>query len=317
MEHDAEQNIQKIEPLEKLVSIDKLYDKNLQETKLKIGATKDQIGFSEKSSAVQIKHDSGFSFETIYQEGIRENHDIINATTPAVIRYGLDIESEALNSLVGSYIEKGVLHPYEEALFQRAFDYLKLVESADHYIKRGDKSEYPNNVVLVDIFDRSKGFVNAGHNQSHTVALWKKRDGEFVLIDPSNVSFSDHLCNSLCSMFKTEISLSSVTGGVIYGSGGKETGYSNYMEVLPKPRDCIDIAVKVAFELNENQKSQIDLVKVEFDMLQQVSNQTVVAPHMNLVKDIHVRTLQSSSRQVRAIALYTLQQSLYIAPKKK
>ncbi len=317
LENDVKQNIQKIEPLEMLVSIDKSYDKNLQETKLKIGATKDQIYFLEKSSAIQIKHDSGFSFETIYQEGIRENHGIINAATPAVIRYGLDTESEVLNSLVGSYIEKGVLHPYEEVLFQRAFDYLKQVESADYYIKSGDKSEYPNNVVLVDIFDRSKGFVNAGHNQTHTIALWKKKDNEFVLIDPSNVGFSDHLGKSLSSLLKVGISLSSITGGTIYGSGGKETGYSKYADVLPKPRDCVDIAVKVAFELNEQQKSQIDLVKVEFDMLQQVSNQTVVAPHMNLVKDINVRTLQSTSKQVRAIALYTLQQSLYIAPKKK
>lgn len=233
------------------------------------------------------------------------------------MRYGLNTESKELDSLVGSYIEKGVLHPYEEALFQRAFEYLKLVESADHYIKNGDKSEYPNNIVLVDIFDRSKGFINAGHNQSHTIALWKKKDAELILIDPSNVGFSDHLSKSLSNLLKVEISLSSVTGGVIYGSGGKETGYSKYTDVLPKPRDCVDIAVKVAFELNEQQKWQVDFMKVEFDMLQQVSNQTIVAPHMNLVKDINVRTLQSTSKEVRAIALYTLQQSLYIAPKKK
>jgi hypothetical protein len=320
LSNDREQELKKIAPLKELLSIDKsdkLFDQKLQDVGQKVNLAEEQIVTLKSSFGIQIKHDSGFSFETIYQEGIRENKGIINTAIPAVIRYGLNTESKELNSLVGSYIEKGVLHPYEEALFQRAFDYLKLIESADYYIKSGDKSEYPNNVVLVDIFDRSKGFINEGHNQTHTVALWKKRDGEVVLIDPSNVGFSDHLRKSLSGLLEIEISLSSVANGIIYGSGGRDTGYSNYIDILPKPRDCVDIAVKVAFELNEQQRAQEDLTKVESDMLKQVSNQTIVAPHMNLVKDMNVRTLQSTSKEVRAIALYTLQQSLYIAPKKK
>ena len=51
---------------------------------------------------------------------------------------------------------------------------LDKVYSADNYIKGADKASYANNVVLVDIFDRSTSFVNAGSNQTHTVVLWKK-----------------------------------------------------------------------------------------------------------------------------------------------
>ena len=300
--HDIEQNIQKFELLEKLVSIDKSYDKNLQDTKSKVISVKEQISVLEKSSAIQIKHDSGFSFETIYQEGIRENHGIINTATPAVIRYGLYTESEALNILVGSYIEKGVLHPYEEALFQRAFEYLKLVESADYYIKSGDKSEYPNNVVLVDIFDRSKGFINEGNNQSHTVALWKKRDNELVLIDPSNVGFSSDIAKIL------KLNSMIVPGNQIYFPGNNKTGYSDYSEILPQPRDCVDISVKIGFELNELQKQQVDIKDIENNLLVNIANTKAANKLVRAIglDQCYVRELQSSNQKIRTETRYVI-----------
>ena len=307
LEHDVEQNIQKVELLEKLTSIDKSYDKNLQETKSKVISSKEQVSILKKNSAIEIKHDSGFSFETIYQEGIGENHGVIGTVTPAVLRYGLDTESEVLNNLVGSYIEKGVLHPYEEALFQRAFDYLNRVESSDHYIKSGDKSEYPNNVVLVDIFDRSKGFINEGHNQTHTIALWKKRDNEFVLIDPSQKSYSDHLLDSIKLIFKNiNTSSCNTLYGVAVYRDNEITGYSDYHENKPKPRDCVDVAVKVAFELNEQQKLHVDLTKIESDMLKQISNDVKNAEYLGKFKGVVVRELQSSVYETRISAYRTL-----------
>jgi len=91
-------------------------------------------------------NNSNFGFETIYQETISENDSSIIADTPAVLRYGLNTESAALKKLVGGYIEKGVLHPYEEALFEEAINYLTKVESGEAYIK--DKLEYPNCIGL-------------------------------------------------------------------------------------------------------------------------------------------------------------------------
>lgn len=293
--HDIEQNIQKVELLEKLTSIDKSYDKNLQDTKSKVISSKEQVRILEKSIAIQIKHDSGFSFETVYQEDIRENKGTINPAIPAVIRYGLNTESKELDNLVGSYIEKGVLHPYEEALFQRAFDYLKRVESADYYIKSGDKSEYPNNVVLVDIFDRSKGFINEGHNQTHTIALWKKKDAEFVLIDPSNVSFSSDIAKIL------KINSMSVPGNQVYFPGNSKTGYSNYAEVLPKTRDCIDISVKIGFELNELQKQQVGIKDIENNLLANIANTKAANKLVRAIglDQCYVRELQSTSQEIR------------------
>jgi hypothetical protein len=310
LSNDREQELKKIALLKELLSIDKsdkLFDQKLQDVGQKVNLAEEQIVTLKSSFGIQIKHDSGFSFETIYQEGIRENKGIINTAIPAVIRYGLNTESKELNSLVGSYIEKGVLHPYEEALFQRAFDYLKLVESADYYIQSGDKSEYPNNVVLVDIFDRSKGFVNGGHNQTHTIALWKKRDTELVLIDPSQKSYSDHLLDQIKLIFKniTTLSCNTLYGVAIY-KDNEDTGYSDYHDKKPKPRDCVDIAVKVGFELNEQQKLQNTLLKVESSMLAQISNDVKNAEYLGKFKVVVVRELQSSVHETRISAYRTL-----------
>ena len=226
-----------------------------------------------------------------------------------VLRYGLDTDSIGLKSIVGAIIEKGVVHPYEGTLFIKTFNYFENTESAEVYVK--NKSGYPNNVVLIDIFDRSKGFINEGINQTHTIVLWKKKDNEIILIDPSNIEYSKHLCE------RFKLTPLNPTKNIIYGSEGKETGYSEYFQKEPKPRDCIDIAVKIALELNEQQKLCDNLNEIDNNMLQQISNQNTIAPHMILVKDISVRTLQSTNQHTRVSALYTLQQGLYMASKKK
>lgn len=302
---DREQELKKIVPLKELLSIDKsdkLFEQKLQDVDKKVDLAEKQIAVLKNSFGIQIKHDSGFSFETVYQEGVRENEAKISITTPAVIRYGLDTEGEVLHSIVGSYIEKGVLHPYEQALFQRAFDYLKPLDSADYYIKSGDKSEYPNNVVLVDIFDRSKGFINEGHNQTHTIALWKKKDAEFVLIDPSNVSFSSDIAKIL------KINSMSVPGNQVYFPGNSKTGYSNYAEVLPKPRDCIDISVKIGFELNELQKQQVGIKEIENILLDNIANTKAANRLIRAIglDQCYVREFQSSNQQIRTESRNTI-----------
>ena len=251
-----------------------------------------------------------FGFQTIYQEGIA-NSDDIKTVLPAVFRYGLDSESPDLENIVGSYIEIGTLHPYEQALFDNAFKYLSKTISAEKYLSDNNKVEYPNNVVLVDIFDRSTGSINEGSDQTHTIVLWKRKDNEIFLIDPSNINYSKHLSNNF-NVIPLE-----PAKNIFYGSAGKETGYSDYLTNDPKPRDCVDIAVKIAFELNEQQKvSELDNLPQITDSLQKrLSNQKILAPHLILVKNDFVRTLQSSNKDTREIAFNTLNQALYMKKK--
>lgn len=308
LDKELEQKAKKIEPLEKLASIDKLYSKDLEKTILEVNSIRTKVISIKNSVSIQIKDNSNFGFETIYQETISENDSSIIADTPAVLRYGLNTESAALKKLVGGYIEKGVLHPYEEALFEEAINYLTKVESGEAYIK--DKLEYPNNIVLVDIFDRSSGIINDGNNQSHTIALWKKKNNELVLIDPSQKSYSEHLVEPL--KLKLGININTLGYKTLYGVAAykpnDKTDYSDYLNPNPKPRDCVDIAVKVAFELNEQQKIQGDLQIAENNMLEQLSNEPKLATHLTKLGGIVIRELQSSNFHDRSEAKLTVKE---------
>lgn len=315
-ERSLEQNQEKIDLLDRLINLEdpnsefyKTYTKNLNTVKNESTSVKERIDLISNSkpiiTPIEIKEIEGFGFETIYQENIKDA-DILNIDTPAVLRYGLNSESHTLKNLVGNYIEKGVLHPYEEALFVEAFNYLDKVQSAENYI--ADKFQYPNNIVLLDIFDRSSGVINYGNNQTHTIALWKKKDNELVLIDPSQKSYSEHLLAPIKSDFGKTINTLVCTTlyGVAVYKNNETPGYDDYFVNKPKPRDCIDIAVKIAFELNEQQKNSPNLLNIENNMLAQISNDSKNAEHLTKFKNVVIRELQSSSFETRNIAQKTL-----------
>ena len=315
-EDSLKQSQKKLDLLDNLINLEdpksecyKTYTKNLNTVKSEITSVKERVNliYNSKSitTPIEIKEVKGFGFETIYQEDIKDA-DSLNINTPAVLRYGLNSESYALKDLVGNYIEKGVLHPYEEALFAEAFNYLDKVESGEKYIQ--DKFQYPNNIVLIDIFDRSSDIINDGNNQTHTIALWKKKDDELVLIDPSQKSYSEHLLAPIKSNFGKNINTlvcTTLYGVAVYKPNDK-TEYSSYLEQKPKPRDCVDIAVKIAFELNEQQKNSPNLLNIENNMLAQISNDSKNAEHLTKFKNVVIRELQSSSSETRLISQKTL-----------
>ncbi len=290
------------------------------EEKIKLSSNKFELLKNAENKIIEFLDD--FGFETIYQKEIKnvelEDVQFLTDKTPVVLRYGLDTKSKALESIIDSVIEKGALHPYEAVLFDKAFKYLSMAESAENYLKDNkifekiektellqieNKKSYPNNVVLVDIFDRSTGFINEGNNQTHTIALWKKKDDELVLIDPSQKSYSDHLLDLVRTLSAEKINTldCKMLYGVATYKGNEITGYSNYEEPKPKPRDCVDIAIKICFELNEQQKLS-NLDKITDNMLQQISNEAKNAPHLTKLSSIVIRELQSSDFSIRTNA---------------
>jgi hypothetical protein len=131
--------------------------------------------------------------------------------------------------------------------------------------------------------------------------LWKKKDNELVLIDPSQKSYSEHLLAPLKLKFGVNINTlayKTLYGVAVYKPNDK-TEYSDYLELKPKPRDCVDIAVKVAFELNEQQKLCNTLEEAENRTLEQISNEPKVAQHLTKLGGIVIRELQSSNFQNR------------------
>ena len=319
LEQDLKQSYARHDLLIQLKNLEDTEEQKTTEDKLK-KVTEDISTLKAKQESISSSQSipdncdiTSFGFETVYQENIQANmNDELNEDIPAVLRYGLN--KDILTA--GSYIEKGLLHPYERELFRLAIDYLGKTDSAEIYTQ-SSKELYASNAVLVDIFDRSAGFVNAGDNQTHTVVLWKKTGREIVLIDPSNVNFSNHLISEISQVFNVNLSLPNIEGSTIYGTQGSPTGYSEYIAPNPLPRDCVDIAVKIAFEINEQQKIVGDFNLVEKNVFSQISNKRKLSKHLDKIDGTFIRELQSSNKDIRREAKQFLEDETtqFIAPK--
>ena len=104
-----------------------------------------------------------------------------------------------------------------------------------------------------------------------------------------------------------------------YGTQGNTTGYSEYND-NPLPRDCVDIAVKIVFEINEQQKVQsIDLNMIEQNVFSQISNKKKLNVNVVTIDNTFIRELQSSSVSERRKAKQCLgdQDTQLIAPRMK
>lgn len=253
--------------------------------------------YLEKTDKVINTLANGIAFKKEYQQSIRlkdlsytPNQPI---DKPKVTRFG--INPDALSMLVGQDLDPKNLHPIEKELFKQAFETLSGTTSGEELV-RNPANAYPNNVVLVDIFVRKDGKIKkddaSESPETHTVALWKKTDTKLLLIDPSKVDYSKELLADLKRLTfgggnnTYDIQIHQPPKGILYGTGGKETGYSDLLSVSiekHKYRDCIDVAVKIGFELNELQicENPLSLEEVEAALNLQISNQKDVATYLS------------------------------------
>ena len=180
-----------------------------------------------------------------------------------------------------------------------------LVQQAVNYLLGNED----NRVVLVDILERSievdKVTVEGEIAKIHTVVLYKnpslEGQHEVVVIDPSNFFFSSHLSNQdMFNSIKHE-NLSKITTKheqiQLYLAPDK----SNIGALSEQWRNCIDIAVKLAFcidkEVHKKSKTLefIDLNKItkEYDFVQMISNAPNIDKSIKF-KDISCRIKQAS-----------------------
>lgn len=155
---------------------------------------------------------------------------------------------------------------------------------------------------LVDIFERdnnNKIQLKGGVPKTHTVVLYNQLD-KVLVIDPSNANFS-HI---LAGAHKDIVVCFSSKPLQIYKPSGK-TGFS-----LSEYRDCIDIAVKLAFSLQINKDNiQINTIKskgdyaeiIDFSSLKEspslkdITNQRELYPALpKILETVPVRAKQSS-----------------------
>ena len=133
--------------------------------------------------------------------------------------------------------------------------------------------------VLVDVFGRQMNAIKIkdGEPETHTVLLYKnppRGDGtqEIIVIDPSNFTFSSHLANddikAIYADAPVEIKTYHKLVQIYKANGAIGSEPEKY-------RDCVDIAVKLAFGFNvrtEWERLDVRLVG-ECDVVKAISNQ--------------------------------------------
>lgn len=203
------------------------------------------------------------TFRNMYQENI-EGSDILVQEKPAILR--LSIIPEKLIKLAGKSLYEKVLHPIEQEIFNKAIQELSKYDIENY--KLSNKELYPNSVILVDIFGRENNSIKIdkdnGYPETHTIALWKVTNDKYIIIDPNRVKFSEHIINNLKDIgYKIE--------GYIADLYNLEDGNK-------AKRDCIDIAIKIAFEIQEQEKIGVDLKNIEIRISEMFCNDTKSNP---------------------------------------
>jgi len=155
--------------------------------------------------------------------------------------------------------------------------------------------------ILIDLFPRGtkpndKGMINIPKDDepvdTHTVVLYNTGK-KILIIDPNNPQFSAHLAN-----FKPEILEATYTPNNLYKiysrPEGSKTGFAS-----DKFRDCIDIAVKLAFGLNSDVSSYenlLDLIKSQ--TVKFITNNAGIDKFFPDIKNITLRSKQSSDLEI-------------------
>ena len=153
-------------------------------------------------------------------------------------------------------------------------------------------------VVLVDVFPRGikandKGLIDTKEKviDTHTVVLYNTGD-KILVIDPNNPQFSGHLAN-----FSKQIEATYTPNDKykIYSRPEKtKTGYDKN-----EWRDCIDVAVKLAFGLNNDPNVYKSINEVmSSGSIKLITNNSVIDKFFPDIKNVSFRSKQSSDLEI-------------------
>jgi hypothetical protein len=211
-----------------------------------------------------------------------------NEGEPGSILKRFAIDSYSIADLIKNPLGKYTLHFIEEQIFELAFEELKI-----------------RPVVLVDVFKRSGRAANSPHPETHTVCLWAYKEDAFLIIDPNNAEFTDFIPKALGSrnleMWEHSTPKTKFVTRKFYST--------NVINPIGRgksdKRDCIDISVKIAFQIIQSRGLDYETIKNEINKL---SNQSVVNRGILGGADGTIlRELQSSNLDNRKRGIQLLQ----------
>lgn len=282
---------------------------NLTDSSKRLYDIKNKLLELKKLNLLEIFPD--ILFIEVYQENI-SNKNTEEIENPYVLRFGF--KTDLLKAFTGTPLSIE-LHSIEKQLIGFAHKWLKEQTAVDFLSPPISGCDYLNNVIIIDIFarDRSQLVCKTTENgmlEAHTIAIWKKSNNQYLLIDPSNSQYSNFLVKSIKEIVAEDgydIEASNPEEDWFYrytaSNEAEKPGYSMPHDYPQRPRDCVDIAVKIGFELNFLQKNYIDLdlrsvAKIERLMRFKLSNSHDCAPYL-LRSSIIYRLSHSSNAEER------------------
>jgi hypothetical protein len=240
-------------------------------------------------------------FYTIYQDKIRETN-IISDKFPLCFRVGIN------ENIKPSFMEtmqniKGKI----EFIFDN-------LESSEEYLCNNNDI-YPNNSIVVDFFINFDKNANESNNDLHMITLLKEKNDTIRIYDPTDKSYSYKICEFFNSSAKYKYTQAEYPSKKNVKENYKpkdknDVKYSNYNEHYPSYRNCLDISVKISFHLSEilkkikeNKINILDIESIDRNIHEQLGNNKLSKPELNMSEYITIREFQSSSYHIRREAL--------------
>lgn len=221
----------------------------------------------------------------------------------SVVRYGLN--SKLFDYLDGLNSSHGILHPAE---------FITIFQAMESLSKRGYPGsdvyfDYKYNVVVCDIFDRGSEKESKfqkeedGRIKTHSVVLWKITDKKVVIIDPNDQKFCKFI-DKLRVKSDTELAVLydilpkdadyTLPNDTKFYSSGEGSGAAHGTS-LHHTRDCVDIAVKIAFFIDEAQKTyqRVDLILRDLYKYMSTNSDGETFSKLKLAREAHSSNLKT------------------------
>lgn len=251
------------------------------------------------SKTSQVLH---FGINT-YRKELKDELVKYNLGLQIILQKALDdkIETKSnISNISGStkykpFCEKYIeLTAYEKVVMKKAIDYM---------------FDDNRKTCMVDIFPREfndkntgVGTINTKVLDVHTVVLYRAED-RILVVDPNNPMFSSHL--NKYKDFKIETLCDTNLQYKIYSRPeGKPTGLAK-----DKWRDCIDIAVKISFALNNSGNTYKDLSELMSSQVIKLITNNPIIDEISLNDQLPVRLKQVSN--LEKVIKYNMKLNIY------
>jgi hypothetical protein len=140
------------------------------------------------------------------------------------------------------------LHDNEKHIIDYMLEEFKNLDDYESYQKTL-LNEYPNNTIIISFYERKDNKID----DIHSILFWKKTKDILMYFEPNKTNFSEHFIKLFEDYTKIELDKPTYNNNTIYKfDKAKNT-------IMQKSRDCIDLCLKMALEINEIQlKKQIN-----------------------------------------------------------